>query len=106
MQLILTSIKEHHLHVRAMIPQVVMRCGVCQNRAAPFLKSYSNSPAVNAGPMMPFEDYRKLKKTMKFRARIWGVPFAFAGMSISSTVNVMLFPNILEMAADDIQPIL
>ena len=106
MQLILPSIKEHHLHVRAMIPQLVMRCCVCQNRAAPFLKSYSSSPAVDVGPMMSFEDYRKLKKTIKFRARIWGVPFAFAGMSISSTINVMIFPNILDMAPEDIQPIL
>lgn len=56
--------------------------------------------------MMPFEEYRKLKKTIRNRARIWGVPFAFAGMSISSTINVIIFPNILEMAPEDIQPIL
>ena len=89
-----------------MIPGLVMRCCVCQNRATLLLKSYSNSPAVESERMMPFEEYRKLKKTVKYRARIWGVPFAFAGMSISSAINVMIFPNLFEMAPEDIQPIL
>lgn len=70
------------------------------------MRSYSNSSGVESKRMMPFEDYRKLKKTIKQRARIWGIPFAFAGMSISSAINVMVFPNILEMTAEDIQPIL
>ena len=70
------------------------------------MKSYSNSSAVESDRMMPFEEYRKLKKTIKNRARIWGVPFAFTGMSISSAINVMMFPNMFEMAPEDIQPIL
>lgn len=56
--------------------------------------------------MMPFEEYRKLKKTMKYRSRIWGIPFAFAGMTVSSAINAMAFPNIFDMAPEDIQPIL
>ena len=30
----------------------------------------------------------------------------FAGMTISSAINVMVFPNVFEMAPEDIQPIL
>jgi len=55
---------------------------------------------------MPFEEYRKLKKRIKYRARMWGIPFAFAGMTISSTINVIFFPNIFDMAPEDIKPIL
>lgn len=70
------------------------------------MRNYSNSSTVESKEMMPFEEYRKLKKSMKYRGRIWGVPFAFTGMSISSAINVMVFPNIFEMAPEDIQPIL
>ena len=72
-----------------------------------FVRNYSSSlPVAESKRMMPFEEYRKLKKTLKQRARIWGVPFAFAGMTISSAINVMMFPNIFDMAPEEIQPIL
>jgi len=55
---------------------------------------------------MPFEDYRKLKKSQKMKARVWGVPFALSGMMASSIVNVMITPNMFEMTPEEIQPIL
>ena len=109
--IIIILIKEHAkahvcLKMTAMMPQVVIRCCVCQSRARLFVRNYSNSSVVESNRMMPFEEYRKLKKTLKQRARIWGVPFAFAGMTISSAINVMVFPNVFEMTPEDIQPIL
>jgi len=72
------------------------------------MRTFSNSPDTisSAEKMMPFEEYRKLKKSQKMKARLWGVPFAFGGMMTSSIINVMLTPNMFEMTPEEIQPIL
>ncbi len=45
--------------------------------------------------MMPFEEYRKLKKGLKLRARVSGLPMALVGILASSAVNVHFNPNML-----------
>ena len=56
--------------------------------------------------MMPFEEYRKLKKSLKIRARIAGLPTAVVGMMASSFINVHFNPRMFEMAPEEVQPIL
>ena len=56
--------------------------------------------------MMPFEEYRKLRKSLKWQTRICGVPFAIAGMAISAALNVYFNPGMFEMAPEDVVPIL
>ena len=55
---------------------------------------------------MNFEEYRKLRKTLKMRTRLAGIPLAFVGMGISSFVNVQLNPGMFEMQPEEVQPIL
>jgi len=56
--------------------------------------------------MMPFEKYRKLKKALKWRARIAGIPMAFLGIAASSYVNVRINPDMFVMSPEEIKPIL
>ena len=56
--------------------------------------------------MMPFEEYRKLKKALKMRARIAGLPTAVVGVMASSFVNVHFNPRMFEMTPEEVQPIL
>lgn len=56
--------------------------------------------------MMPFEEYRKLKKALKMRARIAGLPTAVVGVMASSFVNIHFNPRMFEMTPEEVQPIL
>ena len=53
-----------------------------------------------------FEEYRQLRKSMKMRTRLAGLPMAFVGMGISSAVHVTLNPRMFEMTPEEIEPIL
>ena len=55
---------------------------------------------------MSFGDYRKLKKDLKIRRRIAGIPMAFLGLGASSAMNVYLNPKMFEMTPEEVQPIL
>lgn len=55
---------------------------------------------------IPFTEYRKLKKSLKMRSRVAGIPMGFVGISISSAVNIQLNPRMFEMTPEEIQPIL
>lgn len=65
-----------------------------------------NTAATDKTFNMPFAEYRKLKKTLKMRTRIAGIPMAFAGIGISSAVSIQLNPRMFEMTPEEIQPIL
>lgn len=55
---------------------------------------------------LTFEEYRKLRKSLKMRGRVAGLPMALLGMGISSFVNVQYNPDMFNMAPEDVQPIL
>ena len=70
------------------------------------LRSYSSS-AGESEKKMTFEEYRKLRRSLKTRSRVAGLPMAFFGMGISSFVNVhYVTPNMFDMTPEEIQPIL
>ena len=56
--------------------------------------------------MMQFEEYRKLRKALKWRARIAGIPMGLLGIAASSFVNVRFNPRLFEMSPEEIKPIL
>eukprot|EP00731_Ephydatia_muelleri_P030710 Em0022g224a len=56
--------------------------------------------------MMPFQQYRKLKQTLKVKARLAGIPAGLLGMTTSSAVNISLNPRMFEMTPEEIKPIL
>ena len=58
--------------------------------------------------MMPFVQYRKLRKRLKFRSRLAGLPAALFGVTVSSAVNVHFHPEMLEFQNPevDMAPIL
>ena len=56
--------------------------------------------------MMPFQDYRKLKRTLKWRTRIAGIPMGLAGIMFSSYLNVQLNPSMLAATPEEVQPVL
>lgn len=55
---------------------------------------------------MSFEEYRKLKKSLKLRTRLAGIPMAFVGTTISSAVHIHFNPRMFEMTPEEVQPIL
>lgn len=55
---------------------------------------------------MSFAEYRKMKKSMKTRSRVAGIPMGFAGIAISSAISIHLNPRMFEMTPEEIQPIL
>ena len=67
---------------------------------------YSSSTEDGSGEKLTFGEYRKLRKSLKVRARIAGLPMAFLGMGISSFVNVQLHPHMFNMTPEEVQPIL
>ena len=52
---------------------------------------------------MPFEQYRKLRRQLKFRARVAGVPAALVGVGLSSAVNVHFHPQMLEFQNPEVE---
>lgn len=65
-----------------------------------------STTATNKTFKMPFADYRKLKKTVKMRTRLAGIPMGFAGIGISSAISIQLNPRMFEMTPEEVQPIL
>ena len=55
---------------------------------------------------MSFEEYRKLKKALRMRARVAGLPMGLVGMSLSSAIGIHLNPRMFEMTPEEVQPIL
>ena len=55
---------------------------------------------------MSFEEYKKLKRALKVRARVAGIPVAFVGIIISSAISVHMNPRMFEMTPEEITPIL
>ena len=72
------------------------------------LRVYSSSAGEGSdSEKMTFEEYRKLRKSLRTRGRVAGLPVAFFGMGISSFVNVhYITPNMFDMTPEEIQPIL
>ena len=70
------------------------------------LRAFSNSPGTTGSSthkMMPFEDYRKLKKSQETKASMWGLLSAFGGMMSSS---IIITPDTFAIAPKEIQPIM
>ena len=61
------------------------------------------SAAVNRQRMMPFDQYRRLRRRLKFRSRLAGVPAALFGVTLSSAVNVHFHPQMLEFQNPDVE---
>ena len=71
------------------------------------LRFYSSSSGGDGGEKLTFEEYRKLRKSLKMHSRVAGLPMAFVGMGISSFVNVhFVTPNMFDMTPEEVQPIL
>lgn len=63
-------------------------------------RPYSNDPSER---MMHFEEYRKLRKRLKIRARLAGVPMALVGTSLSSAINIHFNPQMLEFQNPEVE---
>lgn len=73
------------------------------------IRKYSDSSANQDDDKkikMSFEEYRKMKKSIKTRTRIAGLPMALVGTSLSSAISVYLNPHMFEMTPEEVQPIL
>jgi len=66
----------------------------------------SSNAVSSVGNSMTFEEYRNLRKTLKTRSRIAGVPLACVGISISSFVCIQMNPRMFEMTPEEMKPIL
>ena len=53
--------------------------------------------------MMPFEEYRRLRRRLKMRSRLAGLPVACVGVALSSAVNVHFHPQMLEFQNPDVE---
>ena len=53
--------------------------------------------------MIPFVEYRKLRKRLKIRARLSGIPMAFVGTSLSSALNLHFNPQMLEFQNPEVE---
>lgn len=53
--------------------------------------------------MIPFEEYRKLRRRVKTRSRLAGIPVAFMGVTVSSAFNVHVYPQMLEFQNPDVE---
>lgn len=70
-------------------------------------KSMSSATPANER-MMDFEEYRKLKRALKWNARVAGIPMGFIAVGISSLTNLHFMPNAFDTSIppEEIQPIL
>lgn len=55
--------------------------------------------------LINFEDYKKLKKRLKWTARVAGIPGFAVFSGISAAVNVHYFPDIMNLEAAEVQPV-
>ena len=53
--------------------------------------------------MMPFKEYRRLRRRLKMRARLAGLPVACVGVGLSSAINVHFHPQMLEFQNPDVE---
>ena len=98
-------------HVRVLLPPSIKEVSLyTTNHAAPTLSLRIYSSSAGQGDdseKMTFEEYRKLRKSLRTRGRVASLPMAFFGMGISSFVNVhYITPNMFDMTPEEIQPIL
>ena len=56
--------------------------------------------------MMPFEEYRKLRRSIKWRGRVAGAFTGVFGVALSAAVNAHLNPQMFEAPPEEVQPIL
>ena len=64
---------------------------------------YSRSEEEETTRMMPFEEYRKLRRRVKTRSRLAGVPMAFVGTTLSSAVNIHFNPQMMEFQNPEVE---
>ena len=64
------------------------------------LRPYSNDSSER---MMPFEEYRKIRKRLKIRARLAGLPMALVGTSLSSAISIHFNPQMLEFQNPEVE---
>ena len=56
---------------------------------------------------LTFEEYRKLRRSLKWRSRISGIPMAFLAMAASSAINIHMNPYMFDPPPEmEIQTIL
>lgn len=55
---------------------------------------------------LSFEEYQKLKRKIRSRQRIAGLPIAAVALMTSSAVSAYLNPNMFDAPPDQIQPIM
>ena len=79
---------------------------VVTNPAPCSLSTRLYSTDVVDGEKLTFEEYRKLRKSLKMRGRVAGLPMALVGMGISSFVSVQYNPDMFNMTPEEVQPIL
>jgi hypothetical protein len=65
--------------------------------------SERNYSTTDTQRMMPFEEYRKLRRRLKMRSRLSGLPVAFLGVGASSAANVHFHPQMLEFQNPDVE---
>eukprot|EP00112_Aurelia_sp_Birch-Aquarium-sp1_P026905 Seg985.1 transcript_id=Seg985.1/GoldUCD/mRNA.D3Y31 product="Presequence translocated-associated motor subunit pam17 mitochondrial" protein_id=Seg985.1/GoldUCD/D3Y31 len=53
-----------------------------------------------------FEDYLKLKNSVRTRQRVAGMPFAFVGLGTSSVVSAYMFPEMFDATPENVQLIM
>ena len=53
-----------------------------------------------------FEDYIKLKNSVRTRQRVAGMPFAFVGLGTSSVVSAYMFPEMFDATPENVQLIM
>ena len=53
-----------------------------------------------------FEEYLKLKNSVRTRQRIAGMPFAFLGLGTSSVVSAYMFPEMFDATPENVQLIM
>lgn len=57
-------------------------------------------------PSMNFSEYQKLKRSLRTRQRVAGVPFALSGIGISSVTSAYMFPDMFDATPDNVQLIM
>lgn len=86
--------------------RLVASCPRCPQRMYS-VEATSDSDGSPVRRMMPFEEYRKLKKALKLRARMSGLPMAGVGILASAALNTHFNPNLLApVPEEEIQLIL
>ena len=69
-------------------------------------RSYSNGSSEQK-QTLTFEEYRKLRRSLKWRSRISGIPMAFLAMAASSAINIHMNPYMFDPPPEmEIQTIL